>query len=215
MNSEASLIPRKRHGRRYQFDPQSASPAFPLVADRVRQLVNRDRDNMQTTYCDCRVARKSLFEKLCKVEQEFIPPDSKDELDTRADALNEQLAILSETNHALQTMLRVIDGKRRGAVNQEEKTFTTEPTTTHEEQDEETFVRDSLREQKKLAFMSKLMKRSRSELERRRRKTKEQLAAIQKRVEEEKIEEQETLLGSDRKLLVTGVYRSQLRLPIM
>ncbi|GIX61178.1 uncharacterized protein BcabD6B2_06130 [Babesia caballi] len=215
MNTETQLLPRKRPGRRYQFEPQSVSATFPLVAERVRELVRRDRADLKEAHVESRAARRALFRRLSQAESAFVPPQSLDEIETRAAGLNDQLAILKETERTLQSLLTVVENARRKVANDPPRSFTTEPSASREEleaeQAEERAVLDAMREQRKAAFLAELMERSQAELRRRKQESDRQVRLKWVRDMEERVEENQSLLASDRKLVASGIYRNHQR----
>ncbi|GFE53540.1 ABC ATP-binding, putative [Babesia ovis] len=209
MYHDSLLTPRKRHGRRYQFDPQSVSAHYHIVADRVRQIVNRDRANLKHKSKLPRIARRALFERLCSIGSGFIRPESLDELESRATSINQQLSIVSQTKATLESILHItekIHGNTGGPV-----TFTSTPATTVEEEDAEMASREPLRQHRKQVFLQNLMERSQAEVQRRKDELEARVLAIQQRDAEEAAEEEHHMLACDRKLLLSGVYRSQSR----
>ncbi|CDR97419.1 hypothetical protein, conserved [Babesia bigemina] len=211
MNPDLQGAPRKRGGRRYQFDPVSVSASYPLVAEHVRKRVFVDRTALKRQHAESVKARRALFERLSQLEREFVRPQSLDEIALRATSLNEQLAIQRETECALRSLLCVVQKARRAAASEESGLFSAKPSTTWEEQRSERAALEALREKRATKFLSQLMVRSRAEMERRRLVMEDAVRRKQLRDMEEHAEEQETLLGSDRKLLASGVYRGQMK----
>ncbi|GBE58569.1 hypothetical protein, conserved [Babesia ovata] len=203
-------VPRKRGGRRYQFDPLAVSAAYPLVAQHVRKQVIRDRLALKRQNSANLRSRRALFERLSQMERQFVRPQSLDELVLRATALNEQLAIQREIECALTSLLCVVQRIRRAAANQEFGIFSAKPST-WEEQRAERDALEALRAQRAKTFVSELMARSEVELERRRLALEEAVRRKEIRDREEQAEEEETMLGCDRKLLASGVYRAQIK----
>nr|BAN65953.1 conserved hypothetical protein [Babesia bovis] len=207
MALESLQKPKRYHGRRYQFEPQGVSALYPFVAERVRKIVHETRTSIKRDNIKQRIQRRQLFCRLTQLTANYVKPESMNELEIRASAINQQLAILHETRSLLLSFLQLTRGKPVQKSPYNGIQFSTDPSSTLE--DEEAYIarRNIIREKRKEQFLNRIWKQSTEELQRREQELSKKLIAIQKRNAEEMAEEEIEMLPCDRELLISGVYR--------
>ncbi|KAK1932899.1 hypothetical protein X943_001306 [Babesia divergens] len=206
MKSDGSSSSKKRASRRFPFDPQDVSSKFHLLEDRIRSIIVKDRAFQKGEYESDRDSRRLLFKRLREARDSFVPPESKDEADIRALSINSQIVIKKTMLSALRSLLSTIE-TAKDSIADPGTCFTTNCLTSEEEQAAERQALEALRELRSSAFHADLIERSRADREARQQRLEDIIRMRNIRMEEEEIEENDTLLASDRKLLTSGIYR--------
>lgn len=207
MKNDGGQNLKKRVGRKYQFDPQDVSQKFQIVEEHVRKQILQDRAKLRAQHEFDRNQRRLLFNRLAEVRNAFIPPETRDEADTRALALNAQLVLKESQRESLLSLYQNIQEAIDSIQKPESSIFSTEALTTVEEELAEKEALEAIRKIRGAAFISELIGKSKLDLENREKELEQVIAERHQRTHEEKQEEERTLMGSDRKLLLSGAYR--------
>ncbi|AFZ81702.1 hypothetical protein BEWA_011200 [Theileria equi strain WA] len=195
---------KKRVNRKYQFDPIAHSPLFPVISEQVRLHVLAKRKKLYNENEWKRASRRLLFESLFEMERNFVPPQTYDENNTRTVSINRQIAIKTEMRSSLESLNCLMEWMR-SQYKDENLSRHERLLELREEQREEKNNAEVLRHLRKIVFLQKLSKESKTEMERRKMCAHDAEMGRKKISAGEREEEETLMFPSDRKLAACGL----------
>ncbi|KAK2196307.1 hypothetical protein BdWA1_001549 [Babesia duncani] len=196
----------KRTVRKYQFDPLAHSALFPLVARHVRAHICQQRAALFKKTEWRRAARKHLFDQLSCMQDEFIRPETLQELVHRVGHVNTLIATKTELKSALESLKSLVQWADNVKFDKSSPgIFTCQCDTTLEEQLEEMRLLNLKRQERKVKFLEKLHAKAKQAIDSNQNLLSKVIDNAEKLARDEKQEEEIWFIPSDRKLAACNI----------